>query len=615
MSYSFSLECPASQRRFFLQQAREAFAVGLLTKSEGEPVTSQQELHTFLKAAYSITVAHKWLGDPQEVVEDAGQVCQKALAKFYDYCSASTQDKELFCAEIMRLVAQVKLLLGVGPFSNSDKGSFIPDSYRNVKDSSVRFTHKDFLKIMQRFQKYHESLCKITINRCKGRKDVIEDTRLCFTALGTNIGTLDTECRTKGGEASANVHLCQRSDMCTTLGSTDNLGSSWQKLSISSSGSPQPRSGAVQHRATVSNQSCISTEDGANGSGSMLQSAGKNRNQNPQYCNSGFVSHAPQRLGVSSFKAWSDSKVPQAGTETFEEDWVTDVAGAACRQSVDAAGVHSLSQLTLRSSSSSLGDSFGSQSSWEKIPAGHPSPTDIKPQPNQLSKAGSCQNIRSPASDGNFFVLETLDCESSRSALDVTYKNQTSGWKGLGGGSGLGKVRPSSKLQPPGSLNAYNMDTEVDPEAVKPGSTNCSAAPYKHPQAVPQTSTESSFEVLEGNESAHWYTKVTSAEEGLVKQRKNSSCYSCLNHNAVTAGPPARQFLLSRQDYQALLAGVCHECLLRRLQTDKTQFKLHKHRTAHSKFVSVVTETVMQQDQGHHENTTPNQKKLGQNRK
>ncbi|KAM6909501.1 alpha-protein kinase 1 [Xenentodon cancila] len=587
LSYSFSLDCPASQRRFYLQQAREAFAIGLLTKSEGDLVTSQQELHTLLKAAYSITVAHKWLGDPQEVVSKAGQVCQKALVKLYDYSHARAQDKDGLCAEIMCLVAQVKLLWGVDPFPNSDKGSFIPDSYRNVKDPSVHFTLGGFSKIMQRFQKYHASLCETTTKHCKGTKVDTDGVKLCLTALSTTIGTLDRECGADGGEPQNHLHQNQKSDLCTTLGSTDNLGSSWQKLSSSSSGSPQPRSNryagssAAGHKTDVISQSCISTEGDDNRSGSMSQSADKNQNQNP-----GFSSRAAPTSAtpnIPSFKACSDSDVTQAGVETLdtEDDWIEYVADAAAsKQSEAERGVHSLSQLTLRSSSSSLGDSFGSQSSWEKISDGHSSPVYAKPHRNKQSKAGTCKSIGSPDSDGSFFVLETLGSESSSSALDVTYKNHTSGRK----------VRPLHKPHP---LEVHtNGETEVDPAPVKPANTNSPAAPCNLSQAVTETSTGSSFEMLEVKEDGPQYNEITSTEEGCASRGENRLCYSCINRCTPTALAPAGQFVLREQDYKALLAGVCHECLLRRLQSDETQFKLDKHKSAcsalHLKFSKVT---------------------------
>ncbi|CAB1428472.1 unnamed protein product [Pleuronectes platessa] len=267
LSYSFSVECPSSQRQSFLQQAREAFSIGLLTDTEGKQVTSKQELHTFLKAAFSLTVTHKWLGTPQKVVTQATQACHKALTHFYDYCHAASQDKDSLCAEIMHLVTQVKLLLRVEPFFNSDRGSFIPDSYRNIADTSVNFTLAGFSKLMQRFQKYRASLCETTNSNCKGTKDEPDGARLCITALGTTMDPLNTECSTeackvaKGTPQGEEPHLRdsdssaglppQHSDQSTTQGSTDELGSSWQNFSLSGSGSSWPSSsGYVGSSAT-----------------------------------------------------------------------------------------------------------------------------------------------------------------------------------------------------------------------------------------------------------------------------------------------------------------------------------------------------------------------------
>ncbi|XP_068569706.1 alpha-protein kinase 1 [Cebidichthys violaceus] len=591
LSYNFSVECPASQRQSFLLQAREAFSIGLLTKAEGELVTSKQELHTFLKAAYSLTVAHKWLGAPPEVVAHATQACQKALANFYDYCNADTQDKDGLCAEIMHLVAQVKLLLGVEPFLNSDKGSFIPDSYRNTKDTLVSFTLKGFAKVMQRFQKYHASLCETTNTNCKRTKDVIDG--LCITAMGTTIGTLNTECSTeackvspKGEEPqqkySSAVHPPQKSDLCTTLGSTDNLGSSWQNFSLSSSGSPRPSSSsssftgsrAVEREANARNQSCLTTEvDGR--SDSIFNFADENK--------SAVSSQAVPRPVIpatSSSNASGDSEmfeVIQAGIETLgtEEGGMTD--GVAPRLPATEEAAQSLSQLALGTTSSSLSDSFGSQSSWEKITTDLNSPTIRKPQPSSLSKAGTSQSSKSPESDRSFFLLETLDSETNDSAHDPTHKNHTSG----GESGDFFKPRPLERLNVD-----PNMHAEVDSVSVKPATKNSSATPVSQfaPEqcASPESSIGSSFEMLEEHQSGDQHSEVTSSENGIAPQMKNPLCYSCLTDSTAADVVSESPYLLSQQDYQALLAGVCHECLLKRLHSDKIKLKLKTHRTAHS---------------------------------
>ncbi|XP_034712592.1 alpha-protein kinase 1 [Etheostoma cragini] len=586
LSYSFSVECPASERQSFLLQAREAFEIGLLTKAEGEPVTSQQELHTFLKAAYSLTVAHKWLGTPHEVVAQATQACKKALAKFYDYCNADTKDKDGLCAEIMHLVGQVKLLLRVEPFLNSDKGSFIPDSYRNIKDTLVNFTLEGFAKVMKRFQKYHASLCETTNTNCKRTKDDTGETRLCITALGTTIGTLNTECSTgasnvapneeepqQRGSSSPAVDPPQKSDLWTALGSTDNLGSSWQNFSLSSSGSPRPSSSGftgsigVEREEKTRNQSCLTTEVDDR-SDSVLQSADGNKKQGLHGSNSGVGSQTVFSSAIPATTASNPDlemfEVIQAGIETLdtEEDWMTDV-GVALKTSAAEGATQSLSQLALRTS---LSDSFSSQSSWEKLSADLNSPTKRKSQPSSL-EAGSVQSSKSADSDGSFFLLETLDSEINDSAHDPTHKKHTSGLE----------------FRPLKSLNVDpNNDTEVDSISVKPATL---ATPHpKLPEqcASTETSTESSFEMLEDHQSGPQHSDVTSSEKVNVPQRKNPLCYSCLKHSAVTSVVPESQYLLSQQDFEVLLAGVCHECLLKRLHSDKTRFKLKTHRTAYS---------------------------------
>ena len=594
LSYSFSVECPNSQRQSFLQQAREAFSIGLLTNTEGKQVTSKQELHTVLKAAFSLTVTHKWLGTPQKVVTQATQACHKALANFYDYCHADNQDKDSLCAEIVQLVAQVKLLLRVEPFFNSDRGSFIPDSYRNISDTSVNFTLAGFSKLMQRFQKYHASLCETTDSNCKGTKDDPVGARLCLTALGTTMDTPHTECSTeackvakgtpqgeeprlRGSDSSAG-HPPQQSDQSTTQGSTDELGSSWQNFSLSGSGSSWPSSsGYVGSSATgagadARNQNCPTTED----DDSMLLFPDKNMKRDLHVSSSIVKSHTVPSLATpatSPSNVSSDSEKfeeSQAGIETLAtEDWMTDAAGGVQKTFPADGEPQSLSQLILITSSSSLGDSFGSQSSWEQISTDLTSPTNRIPQLANRSKAGTIQTSKSSESDGSFLLLETLDSETTDSGQVPTNKEQISG-------------RESRLLSKPQNVEMNvdpNMDTETDSVSVKPAAKSSLATP--HPKLSQCSSTEastgSSFDIVEMNE-------VSSTEKVNVPQRKSPLCYSCLNQSPAGGVVGERPYLLSQTDYQALLAGVCHDCLMKRLHSDETQFKLKEHSAVYSKY-------------------------------
>lgn len=550
------MECPDSQRQSFLLEATEAFTIGLLTKSEGELITSQQELHTFLKTAYSLTVAHKWLGTPLQVVVQATQSCQKALAIFYDYCQAETEARDGLCAQIMTLVGQVKLELQVEPFSNSENGSFAPDSYRNIKHASVNFTLEGFFRMMQRFRKYHASLCQTIESKCKGAKDEIDGPKLCITALGTTIGTLNTDCTTESCEVSmipnqSNSSVAQspqKLEVFTTLDSTDNLGSSWQNFPLSLSESPRPSSSGCTGAAANANSrnlSCLTTEIEDERSDIIPQSTAEKKPPNIHGCNSISSKAVPRfsKASTSSSNASDNSgqfEVLQAGIETLDsaEDWTHDVAGVAQTPSVVEGSPQSLSQLTFKTSSSSLSDSFSSHSSWEKVPGDVTSPTNTK----HLSKAEPWKSSTSPESDRSFFLLETVDSETSNSFHDPLWKKHPSGAN-------------SPFLIP------------------QPKSSQC-------PSTEP--STESSFEMLEENPSLP--SQVSTTGKVNVSHRKNPSCYSCQKHNTVASAVPERQYRLSNQDYQALLAGVCNDCLTRRLHSNKTHFKLKEHRTAHSEY-------------------------------
>lgn len=596
LSYSFSTECPAALRQSFLLQAKEAFTIALLTKADGEVVTSKQELHTFLKAAYSLTVVHKWLGTtPQELLEQATQACQKALAHFYDY-DTDIQDKDCLCAEIMHLVSKVKQLLGVEPFHNSDEGSFIPDGYRNIKESSVNYTLEGFSRLMQRFQKYHASLCQTTDVKCKQSGDQIGTARLCITALGTTVGTLNTECRTEActlakhtdkveeakqrGLRSSAVHEPPKFDLCTTLESTDNLGSSWQNFSLSNSGSASSSgytgSTAIKQEGKSSDQSCLTTESDVDRLGSMPESDHQNNKQGLKSNKSAVSSHKVMRSAIRTTSSSNGSSVSerfevvQAEIETLgtEEDWVSVAAGMEQKPPGAEEATQSLSELALNMSSSPLSDSFSSQASWEKVSADLNAPTTRNSQANCWSKAEISRSGKSSESDGSYFLLETLDSECPDSAHDLMQQNHTF-------------QQENRELSSQHPLEGF----KVDRVSVKPASKISLVSPKSNSGACTSTemSTESSFEVLAENQNGHQPSDDSSTEKASVPPVKNPLCYKC-NDSTFADIAPERQYWLSQQDYKALLAGVCNDCLLKRLHSSKSQFKLKKHRTSHSKF-------------------------------
>ncbi|XP_073763897.1 alpha-protein kinase 1 isoform X2 [Danio rerio] len=190
LSYSFSRKCPTSDQHKYMALAKEAFEIGLLTKTAADAVTSKLELHTFLKAAYSLTATHRWMSGPSDNVITATGVCRQALTLFVHYCN--TSDSSL-CAVIMEKIQQIKTLLNVNPFHNSDPHSFIPDSYRSMQIKPVLFTPDDFEKTLDVFEKHHKTVCEALTNDTR----VTSSTHAqCITAFQTNTEVLTTEVST-----------------------------------------------------------------------------------------------------------------------------------------------------------------------------------------------------------------------------------------------------------------------------------------------------------------------------------------------------------------------------------------------------------------------------------
>nr|XP_057921566.1 alpha-protein kinase 1 isoform X2 [Doryrhamphus excisus]XP_057921567.1 alpha-protein kinase 1 isoform X2 [Doryrhamphus excisus] len=478
LSYSFSVACPPTERKPFLLQAKKAFEIGLLTKADGEVITSKQELHTFIKAAYSLAVTHKWLNGSSEAVTHASLACQEALASFYHYCHPDTQDRGGFGMDVMQLIARVKLDLQVEPFLNSDGRSFIPDSYRNTSDRLVGFTMEAFSKLLERFQKYHVSLCKTTKAKCKAGKEEEDGAGMCMTALATTVGAFNTECTTEACKPSEDAPQPPDS------GSIDGLSSSWQKLSLKSSLFPQlSSSGGYSGRSVAGPQNV--------GSATFL----KSERPDSSLCSS---------RGSDKFEI-IEAEIPTVDSDVPDDD-----------RGPEAGAPQSLSQLILRSSS--LSNSFGSKSSGENTSSVSRSRT-----------AGTHQSSKSSDTSGSFFLMRTQDSETSDLEYDPVFE-----WEFLG------------------------MPKPVETQNV----------------AIPEqcSSTESSTEDSHGI-----------PEEFMVGlESLNPWCHSCLKHGAFARVAPDGKYSLSQEDYQSLLAGVCHECLLKRLHSNKRKFKLDRYSTAHS---------------------------------
>ncbi|KAJ3585405.1 hypothetical protein NHX12_014124 [Muraenolepis orangiensis] len=260
LSYSFSLACGAeAQRRHFLLQAKQAFEIGLLTKAEGELVASKQELHTFLKAAYSLAVVHRWLRlTPDTELRGAEATCREALSGLYDYCRADARERDGLAAGVMSRVAKVRRALRVEPQPNSNQGSFIPDFYRKgAEERPAAFTSAGFFHLMSRFRKYHESICESTGAGCtKGGGG--GEGRLCITAMWTTAspGAPLTENGKKVTlEMPGDGPELQRSENLSSIGSppgsTGSYMGSTDRGAIYRPGSGLPRT----HRTTTTSSS------------------------------------------------------------------------------------------------------------------------------------------------------------------------------------------------------------------------------------------------------------------------------------------------------------------------------------------------------------------------
>ncbi|XP_026553980.1 alpha-protein kinase 1 [Pseudonaja textilis] len=205
LTYSCSSACPPEKRAFYLSQAKESFEIGLLSKKDKEPVTSKQELHSFIKAAFSLAKVHQHLYGESKSLNQVNQLCQDALAKLYAYSYSlqnEEQEKELLAKDIMSLVMSVKEQLQVQSFPNSDAKSYIPDCYKtDVK--KVLNCSLSFEEVLRMYFQHHESVCAVFESTCRNHKirPGKQKARACITTLKTATRNMDTI-----GATEANSH-------------------------------------------------------------------------------------------------------------------------------------------------------------------------------------------------------------------------------------------------------------------------------------------------------------------------------------------------------------------------------------------------------------------------
>ncbi|KAJ7396124.1 hypothetical protein BTVI_148352 [Pitangus sulphuratus] len=201
LAYSHSKDCPPEKRGFYLSEAKESFEIGLLTKNDQSPITSKQELHSFIKAAFCLATVHRWLRGDSEELREVGQLCREALEKLHSYSTSFPEEEEkgMLAKEIMSLIASVKKRLRVESFPNSDARSYVPDSYKGTVEKPALRGETSFEKILARHSQHHLSVCQVFENTCRARKTTPGEIHVgpCITTLRTETKTTDTVCTTE----------------------------------------------------------------------------------------------------------------------------------------------------------------------------------------------------------------------------------------------------------------------------------------------------------------------------------------------------------------------------------------------------------------------------------
>lgn len=577
--------------------AKEAFENGLLTKKEHEVVTSQQELHTLLRAAYCLATTNKWMFGPSDQVNTAVQACQEAVVLFYSYCFKDDSDKNRLSSEVMAKLQHVKVLLKTKPFKNSDPCSFIPDSYRALQDRPVPFTRDDFAKVMERFQKHHKSVCEaFSVQKCQP----LASHANCITAFQTQTESLATECQAtshKSNECKLGIEnknilakaeiSCQLAETVSDTmdseekkpgkkgqtaqisrisGGNSSLGSSWTSLSDNSGTSPvlvdpfcctevdaddgidnkqnRPKDiegkGAKTANATsVDNQTFQASESHPKRNMQELCTTLGSEDKND-----GGTGASTSRASMSnaSHRACTDfSFLAGASQQPSNQDLCTTLGSEENYQIIHFDGKDKNTR-TSSGSVSSLG------SSWQSISFSRSPHTGGFTEETKQAVDQNCDTLPSEDDPGSSF--EHLNLNSSTSSIQKEH------------------FKPSYK-------------TENDASKAQTGHFN-------QKESLPSTELDS-FEFLQVDQSDPKQENATGkmiedTSSDQCASTKNSSLFSSMHcRNGCFQGCKMGSGALTEQDYKSLLSGVCQGCLLRRLP-DKP-FKLSHYNKAYSRFL------------------------------
>ncbi|XP_033611880.1 alpha-protein kinase 1 [Fukomys damarensis] len=195
LSYSSSRDCPPDRKSSYLCEAKEAFEIGLLTKKDDKAHVGKQELHSLLKAAFSLTTVHRRLHGDTEATRTASRLCLQALGALYRFGSSSgSQDRDALSLEVLSGVSLVKGLLQAQGVSNVDHRSHVSESFQCSLDRPIVLGRVDFQGMLAAHSQHHASLCEVFGSTCGNSRNQEENakTEVCITALSTDTATLDT---------------------------------------------------------------------------------------------------------------------------------------------------------------------------------------------------------------------------------------------------------------------------------------------------------------------------------------------------------------------------------------------------------------------------------------
>ncbi|KAG2466358.1 ALPK1 kinase, partial [Polypterus senegalus] len=623
LSFSLSSACPPEDKLTYLNEAKEAFTVGLLTRRGEEVVTSKHELHCFIKAIFCLTVTHKWLGEAQMVVEEAENMCKEAMRKFYVYIKAESKEKENLAQEILVLVSRVKSLLQVTDFPNSDANSFVPDSYKSSLEEPVVLSQISFDEIIESYSQYHTTICEAFETSCRESKEQRQTVaEACITAMKTDTKDVDTEWFTESHHSSSSpesgdglsraekrrrefarkarpMHSSESDDRKTSLNDSQSSGSSWFRLSESdvSSGWEEiadcPEEPERNQAADFDTQ--CSTYYDEMSEGNLPQNVDRNSQemQKPslQETKMDLSPLPPSAKGPSISSEYGDSLT----TVSVHKE---EKGGPSDTQNFKDSGEHSLSQ-TRKQKESTNKEEMGSPSKIQNMEETRESP------PGQTkNESESLKGLHSPT----HVLFDTIDTQAEtiddtddflmaagQNSSRIPDVNQAE--DELGQGSKL----KESEGSPP--------DTSV--QNVTRHSENEDGAGESRPPA-PADDNFCDQETEEGDEKDDYLSQILNSSHSSISSLKSSfgaSFFSSGSFSEVDSpsflnsstdsfvfvqGQKEMEILEKRtlkpEDYTQLLSGVSHTWLLERFQ-DTGVFKPKRLREVYSALLLKCSKT------------------------